>query len=63
MVVRFPDGGTLGRLSYASLEKEPMTAGAFQKGTGFLFIEADALNEVLAAMQDVPGTAEVHQTF
>src|SRR5215813_13185535 len=24
--------------SYASLEREPLAAGAFQKGTGFLFI-------------------------
>ena len=49
--------------SYNSLEREPLTKGAFQRGTGFLFIEVDNLDEVLAAMKDVPKVAEVHKTF
>jgi len=49
--------------SYASLEKEPLAPGAFQKGTGFLFIEVDDLDEVLKAMNDVPKVADVHKTF
>src|SRR5947209_19789778 len=35
--------------SYASLEREPLVKGAFQRGTGFLFIEVDNIDEVLAA--------------
>src|SRR4051812_42041492 len=34
--------------SYASLEKEPGVAAAFQKGTGFLFLEVDDLDAVVA---------------
>ena len=49
--------------SYGSLEREPLVAGSFQKGTSFLFIEVDDLNAVLAAMQDVPKVAGVHKTF
>ncbi len=49
--------------SYASLEREPLAAGAFQKGTGFLFVEVDNLDEVLAAMNGVPRVMEVHETF
>jgi uncharacterized glyoxalase superfamily protein PhnB len=49
--------------SYASLEKEPLVAGSFQRGTGFLFIEVDDLDAVLAAMQGVPTVAPVHKTF
>jgi len=49
--------------SYASLEKEPLTAGAFQKGTGFLFMEVDDLDPLVAAMEDVPKVADVHKTF
>jgi uncharacterized glyoxalase superfamily protein PhnB len=49
--------------SYASLEKEPLAAGSFQKGTGFLFIEVDDLNEVVSAMKDLPKVADVHETF
>ena len=48
--------------SYNSLNKEPAVRG-FQKGTGFLFVEVDNLDEVLAAMKDVPKVAEVHKTF
>ena len=50
-------------LSYASLEKEPLAPGSFQKGTGFLFIEVDDLDAVLAAMKDLPKAADVHKTF
>ena len=49
--------------SYASLEREPLVAGAFQRGTGFLFIEVDDLNAVLKAMEDIPKVADVHKTF
>ena len=49
--------------SYGSLEREPLVSGAFQRGTGFLFIEVDDLDAVLAAMKDVPKVAEVHKTF
>jgi uncharacterized glyoxalase superfamily protein PhnB len=49
--------------SYASLEREPLVAGSFQRGTGFLFVEVDNLEEVVAAMKDVPKVAEVHKTF
>src|SRR5690242_6519313 len=48
--------------SYASLEREPLAAGAFQKGTGTLFIEVDDLDTVLAAMNDLPKIAGVHKT-
>jgi uncharacterized glyoxalase superfamily protein PhnB len=49
--------------SYASLEREPLVAGAFQKGTSFLFVEVDDLDAVLASMKNVPKVADVHQTF
>jgi catechol 2,3-dioxygenase-like lactoylglutathione lyase family enzyme len=49
--------------SYNSLEQEPRIAGAVKKGTGFLFIEVDDLEGVLAAMNDVPKVADVHKTF
>lgn len=49
--------------SYASLEREPLVAGAYQKGTGFLFIEVDDLDAVLAAMKGAPMVADVHTTF
>jgi len=49
--------------SYASLEKEPSVAGAFQRGTGFLFIEVDDLNAVLDAMKGVEIVSPVHKTF
>ena len=49
--------------SYASLEREPLVAGAFHRGTSFLFVEVDDLDSVLSAMKDVPEVAGVHQTF
>jgi uncharacterized glyoxalase superfamily protein PhnB len=49
--------------SYRSLQKEPLAAGSFQRGTGFLFVEVDALDLVAAAMKDLPKVAEVHETF
>jgi uncharacterized glyoxalase superfamily protein PhnB len=71
-----PDGGNLafaalqkGNIelmygSYASLERE--SGGiprSFQRGTGFLFIEVENLDAVVAAMQGVPIIAPVHKTF
>jgi uncharacterized glyoxalase superfamily protein PhnB len=73
--VEVPDGGNLafaalqqGTIelmygSYASLEKEPALAGAYQRGTGFLFLEVDDLDAVLAAMKGAPMVAAVHKTF
>jgi uncharacterized glyoxalase superfamily protein PhnB len=49
--------------SYASLEKDPAVAHAYQRGTGFLFLEVDDLDAVVAAMKGVPVVAPVHQTF
>jgi uncharacterized glyoxalase superfamily protein PhnB len=49
--------------SYASLEKEPSVAGAFKRGTGFLFLEVDDLNAVLEAMKGVEMVLPVHKTF
>ncbi len=49
--------------SYASLEREPLVAGAYQKGTGFLFIEVDEIRGALAAMEGAPLVAELHDTF
>ena len=70
-----PDGGNLafaalqkGTIelmygSYASLEKEPALTGAYQRGTGFLFLEVDDLDAVLAAMKGAPTVVPVHKTF
>jgi uncharacterized glyoxalase superfamily protein PhnB len=49
--------------SWGSLQREPLPAGSFEKGTGFLFVEVDDLNTVLEAMKDLPKVAEVHKTF
>ena len=49
--------------SYASLEREPPLAGAWQRGTGFLFIEVDNLEAVIAAMSGLPFVVPVHTTF
>src|ERR1700686_3222290 len=49
--------------SYASLEKEPAVAASFQRGTGFLFLEVDDLDAVLAAMKGAPMVAPAHKTF
>jgi lactoylglutathione lyase len=49
--------------SYASLEKEPGVSGSYRRGTGFLFIEVDDLEAVLAAMQGAPMVSGVHRTF
>jgi uncharacterized glyoxalase superfamily protein PhnB len=48
--------------SYRSLEKE-LSAGAFQRGTGFLFLEVDDVDAALAAMQGAPVVAPRHKTF
>ena len=49
--------------SYASLERELGVSGPYQRGTGFLFIEVDDLDAVLAAMKGVPLVSPVHTTF
>ena len=49
--------------SYNSLDQEPRVTGSYQRGTGFLFIEVDDLDSVVAAMMDLPKVADVHQTF
>lgn len=49
--------------SYATLEREPLTAGAFQKGTGFLFLEVDDVDAVQTAMTGAPVVAPMHTTF
>jgi catechol 2,3-dioxygenase-like lactoylglutathione lyase family enzyme len=49
--------------SYASLEREPRVSGAYQKGTGFLFIEVDDIRAALAAVEGAPVVAELHETF
>jgi uncharacterized glyoxalase superfamily protein PhnB len=70
-----PDGGRLafaalqkGNIelmygSYASLQKDPGVAGAYQRGTGFLFLEVDDLDAALAAMKGVPMVSPKHKTF
>lgn len=49
--------------SYASLDKEPSVAGWYRRGTGFLFLEVDDLDAILAAMKGVPIVTPVHETF
>lgn len=49
--------------TYASLERDLGAAGAFRRGTSFLFIEVDDVNAALAAMQGAPVILPVHQTF
>jgi uncharacterized glyoxalase superfamily protein PhnB len=49
--------------SYASLDKDPDSARAYQKGTGFLFLEVDDLEAALAATEGAPVVSPVHQTF
>jgi uncharacterized glyoxalase superfamily protein PhnB len=38
-------------------------AGDFRKGPTFLYVEVDNLDEVLAALKDVPKTMEIRTTF
>jgi uncharacterized glyoxalase superfamily protein PhnB len=49
--------------SYASLERERGLLGSYQRGTGFLFIEVDDLDAVLAAMKGAAIVLPVHKTF
>ena len=49
--------------SYTSLQKEPGVRESYQRGTGFLFIEVDDLDAVLAAMNGAPMVSPVHKTF
>ena len=71
-----PDGGNLAFASlqkgdielmygsYASLERESgEIPRAFQRGTGFLFIEVDNIEAVAEAMQGAPLVAPIHKTF
>lgn len=70
-----PDGGSLafaalqkGNIelmygTYASLDKDPASAQAYQRGTGFLFLEIDDVDAAVAAMQGAPIVAPVHHTF
>jgi uncharacterized glyoxalase superfamily protein PhnB len=48
--------------SYNSLAKD-IDAGAYQKGTGFLFIEVDDVDAALAAMNGAPVVLPLHKTF
>ncbi len=48
--------------SYNSLAKD-IDAGAYQKGTGFLYIEVDDLDAALAAMRGAPVVLPLHKTF
>jgi uncharacterized glyoxalase superfamily protein PhnB len=48
--------------SYASLDREGI-GGSYQRGTGFLFIEVDDLDAVLAAMKGAPIVSPAHKTF
>jgi len=49
--------------AYASLDQDPAVAGSYQRGTGFLFLEVDDLDAVVAAMKGAPVVAPVHKTF
>jgi uncharacterized glyoxalase superfamily protein PhnB len=50
--------------SYASLDREPLVGpNSYQKGTSYLFLEVDNLDDVVAAMTDAPKIADVHKTF
>lgn len=57
------DGLELMYGSYASLELEANIAGAFTRGTGFLFLEVDDVDVVAAAMHGVPMVMPMHKTF
>ncbi len=48
--------------SYNSLAKD-IDPGAYQKGTGFLFIEVDDVDAALAAMHGAPVVLPLHKTF
>jgi uncharacterized glyoxalase superfamily protein PhnB len=48
--------------SYASLNKDALTAQAYQRGTSFLFLEVEDVNSVFAAMTGVPIVSSVHKT-
>jgi len=49
--------------SYASLEKDPAVALAFQHGSSFLFLEVDDIDAVFAAMEGAPIISSIHETF
>jgi uncharacterized glyoxalase superfamily protein PhnB len=48
--------------SYNSLAKE-LSTDAYQKGTGFLFIEVDDIDAAFAAMHGAPVVTPMHKTF
>lgn len=49
--------------SYASLEKDAGVAHAYQRGTGFLFLEVEDVDQVFAAMKGAPIVIPLHKTF
>jgi uncharacterized glyoxalase superfamily protein PhnB len=49
--------------SYASLDKEPATSHAYQRGTSFLFLEVEDVEGIYEAMAGAPVVAPIHKTF
>ena len=49
--------------SYASLEADAATAGAYKRGTSTLFLEVEDVKTAFAAMEGAALVSEVHQTF
>jgi uncharacterized glyoxalase superfamily protein PhnB len=49
--------------SYASLEKDPAVAQAFQRGTSLLFLEVDDIEAAFAATEGAPVVSPMHATF
>lgn len=49
--------------TYASFEQDPQVAKSYQRGTSFLFVEVDALDDVIAATTGATVVKDVHQTF
>ena len=75
--IEVPEGNRLGfvilqqgavELMYQTYTSGDSDAGQamsewFRKGPTFLYVEVESLDEVLAAMQDLPKTMEVRTTF
>ena len=49
--------------SYSSLDKDPMASHAYQRGTSFLFLEVEHLDDVFEAMAGAPLVTPIHKTF
>jgi uncharacterized glyoxalase superfamily protein PhnB len=49
--------------SYASLDKDAGVAHSYQRGTGFLFLEVEDVDQVFAAMKGAPIITPLHKTF